>query len=81
MAEGKFVQRSRLACRVRLRAGCRPDFRPLKKFPLRLSAVGFKIAARMETLRPKVGIAPIICTFFDVICPPHTDFPAKCAPP
>lgn len=67
VAVGKFVQRSRLACRVRLRAGCRPDFRPRQKIPTTLSAVGFKIAARMEALRPKVGIAPIIRTFFDVI--------------
>ena len=67
MAVGKFVQRSRLACRVRLSADGIADFRPRKKFPLRLSAVGFKIAARMEALRPKVGIAPIIRTFFVVI--------------
>ena len=44
---------------------------PLKKSPLTLSAVGFKIAPRMEALRPKVGIAPIIRTFFVVIFARH----------
>lgn len=37
-----------------------------------MSAVGLKIAARMEALRPKVGIAPIIRTFFVVILPGKT---------
>lgn len=71
MAEGKFVQRSQQAFRVRLRAGCMADFRPRKKFLLTLSAVAFKIAPRMEALRPKVGIAPIIRTFCVVIFARH----------
>ena len=69
MAVGKFVQRSQLACRVRLRADSIADFLAPERFPLTLSAVGFKIAPRMEALRPKVGIAPIIRIFLSGCLP------------
>lgn len=55
VAVGKFVQRSRLACRVLRHAGCMADFRLRKKIPLNIERSRIQDSGATEDLTAQSG--------------------------